>query len=291
MTSDDDLRPKGKMASNHGIEQRLESLGSERGPDVDGAFANRLEADLRLAMADRTGSTRRPLWQPVLAGAAALLAIVVGVAVLANSGSNGVDIEPATSVLNTDVATTAGSAVDPTAVDSDSDDDGSPTTSGSGPTATAERGSDSGDGRSDGSTTSPETTRPTGGAGNTTVPVGPTTSLDPTSVPERTTTTSATRSTDGPATTTPMSIGLTLSSAGDTTLRLDWELVGDVAHAGWRVEAIAGDRTTTILVLRDAGARTATIERIAGRVGYRVSAVDIDGNKLGSSETVTAAES
>ncbi len=62
---------------------RLERLGADAGPPIDPAFANRLETDLRMAMADRAQPAARPWWRPVLIGAASLLVLLAaGAAVL-----------------------------------------------------------------------------------------------------------------------------------------------------------------------------------------------------------------
>ncbi|MEL6984149.1 MAG: hypothetical protein AAFO29_17115 [Actinomycetota bacterium] len=72
---------------------------------------------------------------------------------------------------------------------------------------------------------------------------------------------------------------------------LDWVLDGGLGGsdqpAGWRIEAVAGDRVTTLAVLRDGRARTATVARIEARgVGFRVVIVDADGGDLLASEVI-----
>ena len=86
MTTEDSNLP-----NTNSSEHRLEEWGNERQPSVDGAFANRLETQLRERASDRTSNRqRRPIWQPIAVAAIALIAMSVGLFSLAQSSDDGV---------------------------------------------------------------------------------------------------------------------------------------------------------------------------------------------------------
>jgi hypothetical protein len=67
------------MTSRDEVEAALVELGSDDGPTVDPAFANRLDAALRTAYAHQLDDVgRRPVWVPLSAGLSALAAVIVG---------------------------------------------------------------------------------------------------------------------------------------------------------------------------------------------------------------------
>ena len=71
-------------------------------------------------------------------------------------------------------------------------------------------------------------------------------------------------------------------------MRLDWVVEPDLTPAGWRVKARGDDRVTTLLVIRDGDARSATLERArTAGLGLWVEAVDRSGRTLAVSEPVT----
>ncbi|MCP3912619.1 MAG: hypothetical protein GY929_21650 [Actinomycetia bacterium] len=125
----------------------------------------------------------------------------------------------------------------------------------------------------------------------TTVATAPSTST--TTTPPTVTTPVTTASTI--VTTTPgrPSIELTATAVPLGRVRLDWVVSGIAdgaggvdSPAGFRIEALAGDRTSTVVVIRSGAARTATIERLAERVSFRVIAIDAHGGILFTSNTV-----
>jgi hypothetical protein len=62
------------------LETTLERLGADGGPPADPAFANRLDAALRTAHAERlTEQRRRSLWLPIAAAVSAIATVIVGV--------------------------------------------------------------------------------------------------------------------------------------------------------------------------------------------------------------------
>ncbi|MEM9656450.1 MAG: hypothetical protein AAGA65_30520 [Actinomycetota bacterium] len=82
-------------------------------------------------------------------------------------------------------------------------------------------------------------------------------------------------------------VELTAESVGADRVFLMWNPSADADPRSWRIEAVSGDRTVTLVVLRDGSARTTTVARIdARRVGFRVVAVDADGQDVVSSELV-----
>ncbi len=149
--------------------------------------------------------------------------------------------------------------------------------------------------RPDDPVTSP-TTAPGGDGPATTATTRPTTTSPPrTTASTRPTTTSSTRptttrgpsSTDGRPRPEP-SIELSATATGDDRIVLTWTVEGVADPDRWRVEALAGDRVATLVVLRDGTARTATVARIdARRAGFRVVALDADDDPLLTSRIVT----
>ena len=80
------------------LHDRLGAWGDERGPDVDPAFAQRLEADLRSAayFAPRAGATpprrRHPLLRPGFVLGALVLVALASAVLLARTGGDGTDV-------------------------------------------------------------------------------------------------------------------------------------------------------------------------------------------------------
>lgn len=81
-------------SSNDPVE-RLEVMANEAQPSPDPAFANRLETDLRLMMAERSAPARRPWWQPAMALASVALVVIIGWLALASSNGEPVVVNAA----------------------------------------------------------------------------------------------------------------------------------------------------------------------------------------------------
>lgn len=131
-------------------------------------------------------------------------------------------------------------------------------------------------------TTSPPTTSPT---------TAPTTTDRPrttsTTRPATTTSTPRPSTTDSRPRPEP-AIELTVTATAADRVVLDWTVEGAPDPDRWRIEAIAGDRVATLVVLRDGAARSTTVARIdARRVGFRVVALDADDNPLLTSRIVS----
>ncbi len=148
----------------------------------------------------------------------------------------------------------ATTAVDQTAPDRSTPDDGGEPTS---------------------TTSEPSRPAPTDAASTTTTAVTETR-------PSTTTTTTATTSV--PA----QRITLTVAEVRSDRVRLDWVVEGDLAPAGWRLWVRQGDRESTILVIRGGEIRSATLERqaVSGRSLW-VEAVARSGQTLEISNTIS----
>ncbi|MGI9612183.1 MAG: hypothetical protein ACR2QO_04685 [Acidimicrobiales bacterium] len=151
---------------------------------------------------------------------------------------------------------------------------------------------------SDGDTSS-STRRPTSSTGDGPATSAPTTATQPpeptdgsratstqTSSTRPTTTTAAAPTTTATTDRAPLSITLTAMAVPRSRIRLDWITEGAPDLAAFRVEAAAGDRTSTIVVIRSSGARSTTIERLPPGASYRVVAIAEDGTTLQSSNSV-----
>ncbi len=297
------------------VERKLEQWGSDRQPSVDGAFANRLDADLReLSPGSGAVARQRPIWQP--AALAFLASLIVFAGVFAFSRDKGDEIElvmgasTQTEVVLPDgeiIAAEAGLALpdgtriivgaDGSAVIADVvleagdravvnegqleiliEQAPTPTTSVPEPTTTAVPPATE-------TTSPPPSTRPA------TASTDRTTS---TTTPRSTTTAATTPQTTTPPTSTDRTTTTTSDPAvtlewtdSDGRVRLSWTYVGPETVAGWQVTVTNGDRTRTLAVLRDPAARTITVERIGdAAVTYRVSARDSGGTVIAESNPV-----
>lgn len=207
---------------------------------------------------------------------------------------DGVDAQPTTTVLTIRPSTTGGSAADRSADQSTTEPTPDPTVRPSSSSTDVEATS--------GPTTVTEADRATGGTASTATTATTATSVGGDARPTATTTVRSTTSTAAPTTTgrpttvtarppTDATIQLTATTSSPERIVLDWTIDGapdgSARAAGWRIEAVAGDRVTILAVLRDGRARTATVARIEARgVGFRVVVVDADGADLGASEVV-----
>lgn len=101
------------MNDHNDVERRLEAWGDHEPPPVDGAFANRLEADLRQIGEVQRAIRRRPLWQPIVLATASMLIVIVGLL-----GFRGNDLEDQILVMGvstqTDVVFPDGSVTEAT---------------------------------------------------------------------------------------------------------------------------------------------------------------------------------
>jgi hypothetical protein len=303
---------------------RLERLGAASGPDVDRAFANRLEADLRMKMSTVARPSVRPLWQPVLAAASLVVVITIGLFVIGpnSDGPNQLVMTAASdtivevgeardvgrpglqlpdgarvvvgpdgeAIVNGIVLPAGSEAV---VVDGELEVLSVPTTSGSASPITAPSITPSSPATSTPTTTPDVSPTDVSPSDLTSPTAGPTTtsSVDRTSASRPSTAVAPTRApsrTAGSEPTISPAIDLTIVSVGDDRRRLDWTITESGRVAAWRVEVVRGDRIETRLLIRESGARTATIEQSAAVVGYRVVAVTADGTMMATSETVTA---
>ncbi len=97
------------------LEHQLTRWGSSSEPAPDGAFANQLETELRLAGADRPGlAGQRRIWQPIMAFAVAVVMVVAGGMALLGLNDSGVEVL-VSSASDTQVVLPDGSIVPATA--------------------------------------------------------------------------------------------------------------------------------------------------------------------------------
>lgn len=106
--------------------------------------------------------------------------------------------------------------------------------------------------------------------------------------PTRPPTTRPATTTSAPTTTRSDRLVLTATPVDDGRIRLDWTVPADLAPAGWRVRALAGDREATLLAIRGGDARSATLERAQtdGRSVW-IEAVDRAGRILAASDPIS----
>lgn len=211
-------------------------------------------------------------------------AVVVGDRLEVLPGDETVVVTPTTTDTPPPGSETTNSTSDP---ESDSDPDGGSEPDGDGPTSVP---------ATDGPATSPTTA---GDDRTTTTPTArPTTATTarPTTTPTTTPTTrpATTPTTDAATTSTTRSepvLELVATVSGADRIVLDWTLGGSPDPARWRIEAVAGDRVATLVVLRDGSIRTTTVARVdARRVGFRVVAISAGGEDLLASEIVVQPE-
>ncbi len=313
------------MNEPNDVHRRLEAWGNDEPPLVDGAFANRLDSDLRSMHhgARRPGlaDAPRPIWQPAALALAALFLVVGGVVAFTRTSTDDITLVMAaateTEVVLPDGETVAGSVglelPDGTQISVGAD--GSAVIAGvvleagtqavtidgqleilvdAGPEPTVPDDPDP-----TSSTTTPPSTRPTtsttDGTTSTTTrrstttastTTPPTTGPPPTTVP----TTGPPTSVDRPSTTASAPAVVLDWGERDGRVRLVWTYAGPDAGpdavAGWRVTVASGDRSQTLAVLRDPAARAITVERLAVAATYRVIAVDAGGGVVAESNTV-----
>jgi len=305
------------------VVRRLEQWGTDDQPAADGAYANRLDTDLRdlhRATADR----QRPIWQPAILAFAAGLIVFAGIFAFMRDSSDDIEVVMGASTRTELVlpggeiiAAEAGLAL-PDGTRISVGEDGSAVVAdvvlepGSEAIVTGgrleilvdERPSPPELDPSD--TTQPEprpttTTRPPADETTTTLPstrpADTSTDRTTSTTPPRSTTTSATTpqtstpptSTDRTTTTTAPDPAVELSwIERDGRVRLSWTYVGPDSLTGWQVTTTSGDRTRTLAVLRDPSARAITVERVGdASVTYRVSARDSGGAIIAESNPVT----
>lgn len=303
---------------NDDIERRLEQWGSDRPDAADGAFANRLDADLRRLASERQHAGRpRPIWQPAsLAFMAAVLVLGGVFAFTRDRGDEMLLVMGATT--ETEVVLPSGEIVSgevglglPDGTRIVVGDDGSAVIA----DVVLEPGTEAvvQDGRleilEDGR---PTPTRPPSPTGPEPAEDRPTTTLPPTTRPTTRPTASSTEpstltTSDGPgttsttavkATTPPTSTDRTTTTAPDPQVSLDWSeergrieltwtYTGPETLAGWEVSVTNGDRSRTLALLRDPGARSLTVERLDGPATYRVVARQADGAVIAESNPIT----
>lgn len=298
------------------LEERLEQWGSAETPPPDGAFVNRLDAQLRdLAHAPAAGGERRPFWQPALLTALAVLLVGAGVfAVSRDSGQDvalvmgassqteielpGGDRLAATEGLSLPEGTRISVGLEGSAVinnvvlDPGTEaivEDGalqvlearpvvSTTTPPNRPTTTVDR-----------TTTTvqrPTTTVTTAPASSTTAVA--TTAAPSTAVPTSAVPTSAVPSTaDVERSTTVPSPVVSLSwEEVDGNRVLSWTYRGPNTLAGWEVIVSSGNRSQTLAILRDPSVRSITIDALAVPATYTVVARTADGATLVESNPI-----
>lgn len=307
------------------VQRRLEQWGNDEQPSVDGAFANRLDAQLRVQHRDASDA-RRPIWQPAILALAALLVVVGGVFAFTRSDTD--DLVVMAAATQTEVELPGGEIVagaaglelpDGTIISVGADgsaviagvvleaDTRAVIVDGQLEIQTRSDAIDAG-GTQPSSTVAPTSTRPADGASTTAPPsTRPTTSstgATTTTTSRRSTTTAVTapqtattqtsaprttetRTTDGPPPTTAPDPVVTLDWVErDGRIRLTWTYVGPDTLAGWHITVSAGDRVRTLAVLRDPAARAITVERLDGAATYRVAARDGDGQVIAESNAV-----
>lgn len=281
---------------NDDLERQLERWGRSSPPAVNQALANRLESELRRIAAEKTRPQRRPIWQPLIGITAAAVLVVAGFLALDRDG-----------MAEIVVLSTSENAVvilpDGTEIESPSElglPEGSRIEIGSAGSATVGdvilgAGSvvEIVDGRvevlsSPPAPTSATTVAPTADPSTTTQPTStqpPTTADRATSVVDRTTTTSTGR----PATTAAVEIRVVLTvRTGRSEVELSWTAADLDQITGWEMRALSGDRSATVAVLREPGARQLTLTRQDGSVTYRVLALGRDGVVLAESNSAVA---
>jgi hypothetical protein len=302
---------------NDDIERRLEQWGRDRPTGADGAFANRLDADLRRLASERQHAGRqRPIWQPaVLALMAALLVfggvfaftrdradetllvmgattetevvlpsgeMVTGEAGLALPDGTRIVVGDEGSAVIADVVLEPGTEamVQNGRLEILEDEQPAPTRPTS-PTTTAPADRPT--------TTLPSTTRPT---------TRPTASSAERSTSTTTDGSGTTSTTAADVTTQPTFTDRTTTPAPDPQVSLDWSeqrgrieltwtYTGPETPAGWEVSVTNGDRSRTLALLRDSGARSLTVERLDGPATYRVVARQADGAVIAESNSIT----
>lgn len=298
------------------LERRLEQWGSDEPSAVDGAFANRLDADLRQLASDRLPSTRqRPIWQPIVLTLAAALVVLVGVVTFTGDQGDQVALvmgpttETEIEFPNGEIVTgEAGLAlpdgtritvgVDGSAVIADVvldpgteaiiqngqleiliDDRPAQTQPTSTVTATTSSARP---------TTAPPSTRPT-----TSSTRRPSSTTDSTTTGDSTTSTTARDSTTRPpttdqvATTAPEAAVVLDWSERPGRILLTWTYTGPETLAGWEVTVTSGDRSRTLALLRDPTARSLTVELLDGTATYRVIAREAGGTGIAESNPIT----
>ena len=299
------------------VEVQLERWGSTDTPAPDGAFINRLDAQLRdLSQGRETGRERRPFWQPALLTMLAALLIGAGAfAVTRDAGQEVALVMGATSQTEIElpdgevlVATEGLSLPDGTRISVGFD--GSAVVNdvvlGAGVEARVENGELQILEARPEETQTPSTTRATTsdtteGRPTTTGQRTSSTTTPVTSTPEPTASSTTRRSTAAsstvpPSTATPSTTAVTTTvpapivslaweeSGGDRVL--SWTYRGPETLAGWEVFVSSGDRSAALVVLRDPTVRSITIDALAAPATYYVVARTADGATLAESNRV-----
>ncbi len=305
------------MSKPDEVQRRLEQWGNDEQPSVDGAFANRLDSDLR-AMHHSTSETKRPFWQPAVLALAALLVVAGGVFAFTRTRTDDLVVVMA-AATETEVVLPDGEIVNgaaglelPDGTQITVGADGSAVIAGvvleAGTQAVINDGQleirtqpDATDSEVTGpsSTVAPTTTTRPSDRDSTTAPPSTrattsSTRRTTTSTTRRSTTTAVTTpqttspptSADQPSTTTADLVVVLEWAERDGRVRLTWTYAGPDTLAGWRVTVTSGDRLRTLAVLRDPAARAITVERLDGAASYRVIALDGDGAVIAESNTV-----
>ena len=299
------------MSEPRDVEHQLEEWGSDDQPSIDGVFANRLHTDLReLSLARGTVGRQRPIWQPAALALVAGLIVFAGVFTFTRDQSDEIELVMGAST-QTEVVLPDGEVVPaetglvlPDGTRINVGKDGSAVIADvvllEGTQAVVNKGQleilvDKGLTLS----TSPQTVSTSAPVPTTRPPRDETTTVPPSTVTtttstDRTTSTTTSRPSTTSATTPEITAPPTSTDRTTTTVpdpvvelewtedggrvRLSWTYVGPDTLAGWQVTVTNGDRTRTLAVLRDPGARTITVERIGdASVTYRVSARDSGG--------------
>lgn len=112
---------------------------------------------------------------------------------------------------------------------------------------------------------------------STTVPTtrASTTTVSSTATPPSTTTTTTT---ENAAPTVSL-----VATPRPTVVELAWSFAGPDTVAAWEIIVTSGERASRLVLLRDAGARGQTVERLAVPVAYRVVALDAAGSVVAQS--------
>lgn len=297
------------------LEQRLDHWGSADTPVPDGAFTNRLDAQLRdLAHTKVAGSERRPFWQPALLTALAVLLVGAGAfAITRDAGQEIALVMGATSQTEIElpdgqllVATEGVSLPDGTRISVGLD--GSAVVNDvvldAGTEAVVENGALQILEEGPVVSAAPPSTRPTTTEDRTSTTVRRSTTTPttaPTSViatPSSAVPTSAVSTTAAPTSAVPTTGGVDRSTTVPVpVVSLSWEEVGGDrvlswtyrgpdTLAGWEVIVSSGDRSQTLVIVRDPAVRSITIDALAVPATYSVVARTAEGARLAESNPI-----
>lgn len=296
------------------LEQRLEHWGSADTPVPDGAFTNRLDTQLRdLAHTKVAGSERRPFWQPALLTALAVLLVGAGVfAVTRDAGQEIALVMGATSQTEIELpdgqlllATEGVSLPDGTRISVGLD--GSAVVNDvvldAGTEAVVENGALQILEEGPVVSAAPPSTRPTTTEDRTSTTTPTTAPTFVTATPTSAVPTSAVSTTAAPTSAAPTSVVPTTGDIDRSTtvpapvIALSWEEVGGDrvlswtyrgpdTLAGWEVIVSSGDRSQTLVIVRDPAVRSITIDALAVPATYSVVARTAEGATLAESNPI-----